>query len=316
MQPANPQARAPCTELSPMMNTTDQDQNTPVLKHGVRRPKSWRFRFLLLASVILSLSTLLGCGALTKTRQTADYAPLPEEGWEVSTPAEQGLDPKLVADLYSRAAEHKTLYGLLIVKNGYLVAERYFNGASRERKAVLASVTKSYVSALAGIALDQGCLSSMDEKMMEFFPEFAGQITDPRKEQITIGQLLKMRSGYPWEENTPPYLEQLFASSKWVPHIVDFPLTSDPGTQFGYSNLTAHLLGVIVARACGTDLITYGEENLFQPIGAQQPTWPTDLSGDDFGSADISFTARDVAKFGLHYPSDGVYEGKQIMPAG
>jgi CubicO group peptidase (beta-lactamase class C family) len=306
-------------QLQVMMNTTRRDNDTLGLQNWVRhlRPRS-KGRYLcilLFAGVILSLSTLVGCGPSTKAPPTADYAPLPGDGWEVSTPAEQGLDPKLVADLYSRAAKHKTLYGLLVIKNGYLIAERYFNGWARERKVALASVTKSYTSALVGIALDQGCLSSVDQKMMDFFPEFAGQITDPRKEEITVGDMLKMRSGYPWEENTPPYLDELFSSSNWVPHIVDFDLTSDPGTRFGYSNLTAHLVGVIVARACDTDLLTFGQQNLFRPIDAQVGFWPTDLSGNYFGSGDISFTARDVARFGLLYLNDGVYEGKQIIPA-
>jgi len=301
------------------MNTTRKDHDNLRLKYRAHqlgpRSRGCYHSLLLLASVILSLSALVGCGPSTETAQRADYAPLPGDDWAVSTPAEQGLDPALVADLYSRAAQHKTLYGLLIIKNGYLIAERYFNHGAVNREVALASVTKSYTSALVGIALEQGCLSSVDQKMMDFFPEFAGQITDPRKEQITIGQMLQMRSGYPWEENTPPYLDELFSDNEWLRHIVDFALSSDPGTQFGYSNLTAHLVGVIVARACDTDLRTYGKQNLFRPIGAEVGYWPMDADGNYYGSGDISFTARDAARFGLLYLNDGVYEGKQIIPA-
>ena len=87
--------------------------------------------------------------------------------------------------------------GCWLIKNGHLIAEGYFNEGSVDRKNQLQSATKSYTSALVGIALDQGCLSSVDQKMMDFFPEFTGQITDPRKEQITIRDMLQMRSGYP-----------------------------------------------------------------------------------------------------------------------
>jgi threonine dehydrogenase-like Zn-dependent dehydrogenase len=80
----------------------------------------------------------------------------------------------LVAELYYNAANLETIYGLLVVKNGHLIAERYFNEGSVEQKARLQSVTKSFTSALAGIALDQGLLSSVDEKMIDFFP---GEIT-------------------------------------------------------------------------------------------------------------------------------------------
>ena len=210
----------------------------------------------------------------------------------------------------------ETLYGLLVIKNGHLIAERYFNeGAAEQKNFALQSVTKSYTSALVGIALDQGFLSGTDQKMMDFFPEFTGQINDPRKKQITIGDMLKMRSGYPWEERTPPYLDILFFSGnwRWLSHIVDFPLTSDPGTEFSYSNLTSHLLGVIVARACNTDLKSYGQENLFSPINAEVGDWTSDPDNYNWGWGEISFTARDIARFGLLYLNGGEYGGKQVV---
>ena len=284
-------------------------------KTSLFRSKWRQHCFLLLASVILILSSLVGCNPSTEELEAVGYTPLSGNDWEVSTPTEQGLDPRLVADLYHNAAELETLYGLLVVRNGHLIAEGYFNGATVEQRVVLASVTKSYTSALVGIALDQGCLSSVDQRMMDFFPEFAGQISDPRKEQITIEDMLQMRSGYPWEEFTPPYLDILISNNNWLPRAVEFPLTSDPGTEFGYSNLTAHLLGVIVARACDTDLLLYGQQNLFSPLDARVGAWPYDENNYRYGSGDISFTARDVAKFGLLYLNHGEYEGNQILSA-
>jgi CubicO group peptidase (beta-lactamase class C family) len=180
------------------------------------------------------------------------------------------------------------------------------------------SATKSFTSALVGIALDQGCLSSVNQKLMDFFPEFAGQITDPRKEQITIRDLLQMRAGYPWEGRKPPYFDILFISGNWhwLPHIVDFPLTSDPGAEFQYSNLTSHWLGVIVARACDTDLKSFAQEHLFSPIGAQVGNdWIPDRDGYYIGLAGMHVTARDMAKFGLLYLNDGEYEGNQVISA-
>jgi len=128
----------------------------------------------------------------------------------VTTFAEQGLDPMLLAELYFNAAKLETLYGLLVIKNVYLIAEGYFNEGAVEQKARLQSVTKSYTSALVGIALDQGHLSNVDQKMMDFFPEFVGQITDPRKNQITIRDMLQMRAGSPWEESTAELFEILY----------------------------------------------------------------------------------------------------------
>lgn len=271
--------------------------------------------FLLFAIAILILSSLVGCEARALDLKEVDYTPLALDDWPVSTPEDQGLDARLVAALYRDAATSSTLEGLLVVKNGYLIAEAYFNGARINSKAVLASVTKSYISALVGIALDQGCLTGVDQRMADFFPGYTSQFDDPRKAQITIEDMLQMRSGYPWEEFTPPYLERLLANNNWLPRIVDFPLTSDPGTAFGYSNLTAHVLGIIVARACDTSLRSYAESNLFLPIGAQVGFWPYDDLGYYYGSGDISFTARDVAKFGFLYLNEGEFEGEQVIPA-
>jgi CubicO group peptidase (beta-lactamase class C family) len=284
----------------------------PMFRSG-RRQRS----ILTFASVILIMSILAGCGPSAKDLGAVDYTPLPGEDWKVSTPAEQGLDPKLVAELYHDAAELETLYGLLVVKNGYLIAEGYFNEGSVEQLSGRQSATKSFVSALVGIALDRGCLSSVDQKMVDFFPEFAGQTDDPRKEQITIRDLLQMRAGYPDEERTPPYFEELFFSDNWhwVPHLVDFPLTSDPGTAFNYSNLTSHLLGVIVARACETDLQSFAQEHLFSPMDAEVGHWTADADGYNFGMSEINVTARDMAKFGSLYLNGGEYEGEQVLSA-
>jgi CubicO group peptidase (beta-lactamase class C family) len=293
-----------------------------VVRCAFSRSEGRRNSFFLATRAILILlvlipSGLVGCGPRTEDLEAVDYTPLPGEDWEVSTPAEQGLDPMLVAELYHNAAELETLYGLLVIKNGYLIAEGYFNEGSIEQLSGRQSATKSYTSALVGVALDRGCLSSVDQKMMDFFPEFADQITDPRKEQITIRDLLQMRGGYPDEERTPPYFEVMFFSGNyhWVPHLVDFPLTSDPGTKFQYSNLTSHLLGAIVSRACDTDLKSFAQEHLFSPMGAEVGHWTADADGYNFGMSEIYVTARDMAKFGSLYLNGGEYEGQQVLSA-
>jgi CubicO group peptidase (beta-lactamase class C family) len=246
--------------------------------------------------------------------EAVDYSPLPGDGWKVSTPEEQGLDPMLVAELYLDAAHRETLYGLLVIKNGHLIAEGYFNGATVDQKARLQSVTKSYTSALVGIALKQGLLSSLDQRMLDFFPEIADRITDPRKEEITIRHMLQMRAGYPWEE-TDPVLWDGLLSGRYPRLIEEFPLIADPGTEFHYSNLTSDWLGIILARVSGTNLKAYGEENLFRPIGAEVGEWGTDAEGNNNGCGDLHFSARDAARFGLLYLNEGEYQGKQVVEA-
>ena len=268
---------------------------------------------LLFGCMLVTLSMLVACRPSADELAAVEYTPLPGDDLKVSTPEEQDLDPLLVAELYHKAAELETLYGLLVIKNGHLIAEGYFNEGSVEQKPFMASATKSFTSALVGIALDQGCLSSVDQKMIDFFPEFTDQVIDPRKEQITIRDLLQMRSGYVWEERTP-YMDSFFSSrGYWLPFIVEFPLTSDPGTEFGYSNLTSHILGVIIARGCDTDLKSYAQEHLFAPIGAEVGDWIQDADSYYYGSHGIPLTARDRAKFGWLYLKGGEFDGNQVI---
>jgi CubicO group peptidase (beta-lactamase class C family) len=273
---------------------------------------------ILILSMLVS-SALAGCGPSGAERAAAgssvvDYQPLPGGDWKVSTPVEQGLDPKLVTELYRNAAELETLYGLLVIKDGHLIAEAYFNEGAVDQEALLQSASKSFLSALVGIALDQGCLSSVDQKMLDFFPESADQIADPRKTQVTVRHMLQMRAGYPDEETNSAYLDALYWG-EYLPLIVDFPLVSDPGTAFHYSNLTSNWLAIILARACGTDLKSYAQQQLFTPLGIEVGDWLQDRDGHYIGSGGIHLTAREAARFGTLYLSDGAYEGKQIIPA-
>ena len=261
---------------------------------------------------ILILFILVGCGPSAEELEAVDYAPLPGDDWQVSTPEEHDLNPMLLAELYHNAGDLEKLFGLLVVKNGNLVAEKYFNEGSVEQKARIQSVTKSFTSALVGIALAQGCISSVDQKMLDFFPERADQITDPRKKEITIRQMLQMRAGYPWEESHPALWEGLL-SGRYLPLIEEFPLSADPGIKFQYSNLTSNWLGIIVDRACGMRLKSYAEEHLFSPTGIEAGEWGTDWDGHNNGCGDLHLTARDMARFGQLYLDDGEYQGNQII---
>ena len=246
--------------------------------------------------------------------KSVNYTPLIRNDWKTSTPEEQGLDPMLVAELYNDAAHMETLYGLLVIKNGYLIAEGYFNEGSIDQLSSRASVTKSYTSALLGIALAQGYIESVDQKMIDFFPEVVDQITDERKKSITIRDMLQMRAGYPWEETDSTYWNALW-TGKYIDKIVKIPLTIDPGTGFQYSNLTSDWLGIIIARVCNTDLKSFGEKNLFSPLDVEVGDWKRDLDGYYIGCADLEVTARDMAKFGLLYLNKGKYGEKQLIPA-
>jgi CubicO group peptidase (beta-lactamase class C family) len=271
---------------------------------------------IVIATTILCIIcfSVISCKKISE-EENDSYVPVNrDDGWQISTPAEQGVDTAALDNVYSEAGNISNLYSLLVVKNGYLIAEKYFNGSTIDTATRTASVTKSYISALTGIALREGVLSGVDQKLMEFFPEINWQALDARKSAITIRQILQMRSGYPWEE-FDGYIDQLFSTSNWIGLLEDFPLMADPGTRFGYSNFTAHIMAIILARAAGMDLKTFAETHLFDPLGVIVNYWPADAQGYYYGSGDIAFIPRDMARFGLLYLNGGNYNGNQLVPS-
>lgn len=247
-------------------------------------------------------------------RDAIDYSPVVRDDRPVSTPEAQGLDPELVTDLYCAAERESTLYSLLVAKDGYLVAEEYYNLGSIDQRGNRQSVTKSFTSALVGLAIEDGCLSGTDAKMMDFFPEYVDEIQDSRKEQITVEQLLQMRGGYPWEESADEYYQMLLTGWFLEP-MIDLPLATDPGTAWAYSNFSSHWLCVILARACDTDLHAFGQQHLFGPLGMAVQPWTQDFDGYTLGFTEIEVSARDMARFGQAYLDGGVYDGQQVLPA-
>lgn len=273
-----------------------------------------RIFLLSVISITLTLSILTGCGPTPEELATVDFTPTTTNEWKISTPQEQGLDAHCVARLYYNASLLPTVYSVLVFKNGYLVAEKHFNGGNIDKQVNIHSVTKSITSALTGIALEKGYVKSLDQKMMAFFPELADRVKDERKNTITLRQMLQMRAGYPWEESTKELFELLFHGFR-PSTLLDVSLVRDPGSDFDYSNLTPHLLGMILARASQTNLMDFAKEHLFSPLGIEPGFWQQDWEGYYLGFSDITLSARDLAKFGLMYLNDGVYNGKQIVPA-
>ena len=218
----------------------------------------------------------------------------------------------------SQCADLESLYSLLVIKNGNLIAEQYYHEGSVGQLSARHSATKSVTTAVVGAAVEQGCMPDLERKMVDFFPDYSSQVrtSDPRKEQITVRHLLQMRGGYPWDSDGEGQ-DVLFWTDnwQWVPHIVDFPLVSDPGTEMHYSNLTSHLLGVIVQRECDTDLLSLAQEHIFTPIGGEVGDWTRDADGYNWGWGEIYLTARDMGKFGLLYLNDGEHDGKQVISA-
>jgi CubicO group peptidase (beta-lactamase class C family) len=208
----------------------------------------------------------------------------------------------------------ETIYSLLITKNGYLIAEQYFNGRNINSSSPVASVTKSFISALIGLALNEEYLIHLDQKMVTFFPEYLAYMNDQRKNDITIRHLIQMRAGYPFD-SVQEFFDQMFASGNWLRFLIrDYALENDPGTVWNYSNGSAHILSGIITKA--TDMSTYefAMQFLCNPLNIRIIHWPRDPQGYYAGHGDISIKPRGLAKFGQLYLDKGVYNGEKIIP--
>ena len=263
-------------------------------------------QFLLLVLGCVALA-LMGC------EEKADRAtPSRSFAWEVSTPEAQGIDRGKLVEGFGAAERMDFVNSVLIVRHGLLVGERYFNGFSRDDGHNVRSVSKSFLSAMVGIALRENFLFTPDQKALYFFPEQVSRSTDPQQRLITLRHLLQMRAGFDNDHST---FGQLHSSPNWIEATIALPLLFDPGERFSYNTFASHLLSAILTRATGMRSLEFAERYLTGPLGISIVDWARDPQGYFFGGTDMYFTSRDLARFGLLYLKGGALDGEQIVPA-
>jgi len=249
----------------------------------------------------------------------------PTESWRKCAPGEVGMDPLKLKELNEEVRllleMEIDIHGVLIVKDGYIVAEQYYSeeyGPDSLHR--IASCTKSITSALYGIALDKGYLSSVDQRMLDFFPDQEIQNRSELKESITLEDLLTMSSGLEWYEMEYPYGDERNTFRQWINQgagiqfVLDLPMVAAPGYVYSYSTGASHLLSGILQLATGVRTDSFALEHLFKPLGIDSYYWPVDGKGIAYGGSSTRFTPRDMARFGYLYLREGEWEGKQIVP--
>ncbi len=238
----------------------------------------------------------------------------PTAGWRTTPPQDQGIDPAALADAQAYlAARVPHLDSLLVVRHGYLVHESYHHQTGPETLHALKSVTKSVMSALIGIAIRAGDLAGVDERLGYLMPEAFAAGTDRARREITIRDLLTMRSGLEWAEYGPGLL-QMTASPHWVQHVLELPLAHPPGTVFNYSTGDTHLLSAVLHHVTGLSALEYADLYLFDPLGITRRRWAADPQGRSIGGTELLLTPRDMAKFGYLYLNGGQWDGQAILP--
>ncbi len=266
---------------------------------------------------IVLLAALLALLPAPAPAQEAGGAAAPEAGprapeWEVRPPADLGLDRERLGAAYRRAGQLDPLNGLLVARRGTLVAEQYWNGMSARRDVNVKSASKSVISALVGIALREGVIDGLDQRVVEFFPEYVGEDADPRKREVTVRDLLTMRSGL--ESTSFENYGRWVAGDDWVRGVLEQPVVADPGGRFIYSTGSSHLLSAILARASGSSTLEFARRHLFGPLGIEPGGWQRDPQGYYFGGNNLSLSPREMRRFGELYLNLGRWEGEQVLP--
>jgi CubicO group peptidase (beta-lactamase class C family) len=232
--------------------------------------------------------------------------------WTVATPESQGMRSQTLDSAAAQAVQKGFVDGLLVIRNGYIVAEHYYNGYTQSTPHNVMSVSKSFLSAMAGIALDQGYIDSLDHKMLDYFPEYIFPGLDPRKYNITIRHLLTMRMGIAPE--TDNYFE-IYNSKNWLKTTIEFPLSYNPGEKMRYNTFQTHLLSAIIAKASNMSTLEFARKFLTDPMGITIDGWEQDPQGYYFGGNSMHFTPREMAVLGYLYLNAGKLNDRQIVPS-
>lgn len=244
----------------------------------------------------------------------------PTQGWRTAAPADHGLDPAALAALPAYIeSELPYLDSLLIIRHGYIVYESYHNDYDADTLHDIASVTKSWTSALVGIAQAQGLLPDLDATLPALLPDYFADGAYANKRDITLRHLLMMRSGVEYDDNmlnTGGYgSPEALLSSDLTALALNFPMAYAPGETWNYSTLDSQLISAIVQQATGQPLHEFIVPTLFEPLGIGEYEWLASTSGQTMGGGGLRLTPRSMAKLGLLYLHNGLWDGTQLVPA-
>ncbi|MDT7572834.1 MAG: hypothetical protein QOE05_3008 [Actinomycetota bacterium] len=263
-----------------------------------------------------------------------------QHAWpEISRPGDVGLDEVLLgaSDTAIREAAPE-VHSLLVLRHGRLVWERYYPGVARDviwgrvedsGQPILTepypvgedawtvhnvkSVTKSLMSAVAGAAAAQGLLD-LDGTLRTYLPEYVDKASDPAKGDISVRNLLMMRSGLDWQENEQITLDWLKSEDPVLFSMQEQGVVAAPGERWEYSTADTHLLGACMSRAAGRPLLELCNDLLFRPLGFTVDRWGRDTTGHEVGGSEAYLRPREMAAVGQLMLQRGRWHDVQVVP--
>ncbi len=267
---------------------------------------------------ILIILSFIGCNS----KKDCSYKnPIDiNDGLNVSTLVEHELDTAIFNKLNQDICNGKygNIHSFLVIENNELVVEQYYNGWKKENLHFLASTTKSFNSLLIGVAIEQGYIKSVDQRILDFFPKYENLKKDTLKNKITIKDLLTMTSGFKWDEQSLPLTDpnnmgrQMDKTDDWLKSSLELTMDTLPGTKYVYSGPNNIILSEIIKKSTGQNIAEFAEEYLFKPLGIKEYDWFEKNGVYDSGGG-LKLKSRDIAKYGLLHLNKGKWNKKEIV---
>lgn len=283
--------------------------------------------------LFLNIFLLISVNSFTQTNLSSRYVipPQLEDGFQTASLTNVEIDSNMIIAMTNKIYDKKyiNIHSVLIIRNNKLVYENYFPGYgdiiagetslinyTRDSIHECRSVTKSVISACIGIAITQGRIKSVDEKVFQYFPEFSKYDTG-MKRLLTIKHLLTMSSGINWREGDSASTNQentMMRSADPIEYVLSQPMIAYPGEKWNYNGGCPQLLGAIIKKTTGLEIDSFAKKNLFLPLGITSFKWDKTKGGFYWCASGLRLKPRDMAKFGCLYINNGFWNGKEIIP--
>ena len=223
---------------------------------------------------------------------------------------EAAVDAFVAATEQVEEPNHITLHSIMLLRHGEVIAERWMNGAAPEIPHVMHSVSKTFTSAAVGFAIDEGLLS-VDDKVVDFFPDKLPEVVDSNLAAMTVRHLMTMTCG---QRREPA--EVRGGDGDWVSGFLAAPVEFAPGEWFAYNSLGTYMVSAILQKVTGQKLVDYLDTRLFQPLGIERPQWDESPQGINCGGWGLWLKTEDMAKMGQLLLDGGKWHGRQLLPEG
>ncbi|MBD3918491.1 serine hydrolase [Paenibacillus sp. PR3] len=226
-----------------------------------------------------------------------------------STPEQAGIPSQAIsAFLDALKRDALEIHGFMVIRNGSVAAEGWWEPYSAELPHLIFSITKSFTSTAVGLAVQEGLLQ-IDDKVVSYFPDELPAEPSERLLAMTIHDLLAMATGHTGD----PTEETIAQGGDWIRKFLETPIPYEPGTHFAYNSGASHMLGVIVERVSGQSLQAFLAPRLLEPLGIEVAEWAILPGGYPAGGFGMCIKLEDVAKLGLLYLQRGNWNGQRLL---